>query len=1361
MEAPQMIKMLSIKLTIFIYLLISISCFGQSNTNKPIFIPTEKISLQEGLPNHHIRSIIQDKSGFIWIGSINGLFKHDGVNFEWINTFNSNRKNLQNSVVNTLFEDNNGDIWIGTSGGLDKLDTKFDTIIHFKQISKPNFKHLHVDSCINTGEVRDIKQDTLGRLWIALYGGGVNCYNPKTKLFTHYINKTSGTLAHQSNLINGLFLDKDGTLWIATESTGIFKMNIYSENQLTHINTVENGIYSSILRDSKQQLWAGSWINGLIEINPNTFGNITNLYDNTNSRNTIRTLVEDKNNKLWIATFRDGLFQFNSTLKKWTPIIYDTNGKNDIAKNITTWTIFEDKSGLIWIGTWGDGIYKLSPNSNDFQTIYLSDDYKSTNILSFLKIDAQTILIGTETQGLLKFNTNNKSILKIETKGKAIKNIRTLVKDIEGTIWIGGDDGVFTLNNNTIVPISSYINLANVYCIEHLNKNRLLIGTHGDGLFLIDKKKGLLHNYKQESNNDNSLSADIIWDIHFDGDSSIWIATPNGLDKINLGTDKITHFLQSKSISNIYTHPILGNENLWIGTFNLGLIKINTNTNKTTSYPINLPNELPAIYSLNYINNNLWIGTNGSFLKFNTTTEEFEVIQKRNSLLEEGYNLNSSISNNNQEIISGGKNGFTIFNPSNFKTREYKPNIFLSELLLFNKKVEINEQFGNRVILDTAISQKNHLILNYNNYMFTIDFGCDDYLNTQNITYAYMLEGFDANWTYAPYNRRFLTYTNLKPGIYQLKIKSTNSDGIWCNNEKIVTIEILPPFWKTWWAYILYLVVGALLLVIFKTIIQKREKLKNDLIFKIKSAEQKEEGERLKLNFFTNLSHEFRTPLTLILGTLDLLSKESLNSKIENQLDVINRNSRRLLYLINQILDLSKIDSAKMVIEPSEADIVEFTSTLINNFKNEALRKKIIILFNSNIPTFQAIIDFNKYENILTNIISNSIKYTNNNGEIAISLELHNTAKASQSETFEIEIKVIDNGIGISEDKLPHIFNRFYQVEHGNGGTGIGLAYTKELIELLNGRIWVKSQVGVGSQFNISLPLAARSSNFESNKLQSNKLDINNKLHPNDEFSVINGKTITYEATILIAEDNYDMRKYIISSLQSTFKIIEAENGKTAWFEIINQMPDIVISDIMMPERNGIELCKMIKSNEQTSHIPVILLTAMATEEYKIKGLTDGADIYISKPFNAHILNAQVISLLNNRNILKDRFLKKLSMDSDEFTNNKLDQEFFFRISNIIENNLNDHNLNIDFICHEMSISKTHLYTKIKAITGQSASEFIKIVRLKYAAILIKDGHKVSKVYSQVGFKTQPHFTRAFKEHFGISPSDYCRTQIN
>lgn len=431
MEINQMIKRLASSLTIYLNLILSVSGFAQSSVSKPILIPTEKISLQEGLPNHHIRSIIQDKSGFIWIGSINGLFKYDGVNFEWINTFSSTRKNIQNSVVNALFEDREGDIWIGTSGGLDKLDTKFNTIVHYKQISKPNFDHLHVDSCINTGEVRDIKQDTLGRLWIALYGGGVNCYDPKTRLFTHFINNRSGSLAHQSNLINGLFLDPDGTLWIATESSGIFKMNVYSENQLTHISSVEDGIYSSVFRDKKQQLWTGSWINGLVQLEPQPLFREKILYDPLNNRNTVRSLMEDHSGKLWVATFRDGLFLYNSLSNYWTPIVYDTNGKGDIAKNMTTWTFFEDKSGLIWVGTWGDGIYKLSPNSDDFQTIYLSDEFKSTNILTFFKMDAQTILIGTETQGLLKFNTNSKSISRVETTGRAIKNIRTIVKDRE------------------------------------------------------------------------------------------------------------------------------------------------------------------------------------------------------------------------------------------------------------------------------------------------------------------------------------------------------------------------------------------------------------------------------------------------------------------------------------------------------------------------------------------------------------------------------------------------------------------------------------------------------------------------------------------------------------------------------------------------------------------------------------------------------------------------------------------------------------------------------------------------------------------------------------------------------------------
>ncbi len=1337
-------------------------CYTQnlSSESRTLQISTKKISKNEGLLNQYIRAILQDRRGFLWFGTIEGVYRYDGYSFLNINSAGRKQCYLQNNVVNSLLEDSDGNIWIGTSGGLDKLNFVADTITHFKVNPDLSDPKTSLHKSLNFGEVRDIEQDSTGRIWLALYGGGLNCYNPKNDTFTYYVENKADPKSFKAGLVNGLLLENNGTLWIATEFSGVYRMNVYTDRYPTKIEATKNGTYSSVYKDRKSNYWFGTWGAGLIQFDPVQNTLISNTFGKEYAQNTIRTILEDRSNNFWLGTFRAGLYLYNRDSKTYQTTRTDINSTESIGNN-TVWSLFQDQSECIWAGTWGNGLFKFCPNASQFITETSSGKSNLSNITSFVEDGSNSVWIGTESNGLFKYNTHSKELINPIIKGALVNykdNIRTLFKDSQKNLWVCGDGGILKLNtqNNTLSEIiKTQPQISNIYSVCEENGEYLWLGSQKEGVYLINKSTGKYTRLGHSINNSNSLVTDVVWDVFKDNNNNLWIATDSGLEKYNVTKQEFTHYLTSKSVSCIYQNPQKSENTLWLGTFDLGLIKFDIQTASTEVFLQDPGVKHLSVNGITGFKDGLWIETNQGFIKFNTLTNSAETFTKNDQLLEDGYSLNAFYQTSDSLIFAGGNNGFTYFSPADAKKSAFIPTVLLTNFLLFNKKVVVNEESNGRVVLDSNITVKNNLILRYNDYIFSLEFSCNDYKNPENTEYAYILDGFEKNWNYTDSKRRFITYTNLKPGEYNLKIKSTNSDGVWFENSRVLHIEVLPPFWNTWWAYIVYLALVLGMLLLFRKIIQNRERFKNDLNQKVKNAEQQQEVEKMKLNFFTNVSHEFRTPLTLIQGPLEKLLEEAHDDKITKQLDIIGRNSKRLLNLINQILDFSKIDSGILKLNTVEDDIVLFTEKIFQAFENEAIRKSVLYRFNKKINTFYTAFDPDKYEKIVFNLLSNALKYSKEGGNIELNLHLVE-ANNLPEKTHILHLSVVDNGIGISPDKIELVFNRFFQIEDGHGGTGIGLAYTRELVELYNGRIWVESKVGEGSAFFVEIPLKQAEGGSVPEEsiipnVEATAYLSQTKMPTLDTQHNISG------ATIVLAEDNRDMRNYIASSLSPDFKIIEAKNGKEAWLSIINSMPDIVISDVMMPEKDGLELCKQIKSNELTSHIPVILLTARSAEDNFVQGLIHGADFYISKPFSPKLLKAQVISMLNNRQILKERFLKKLDIDPAEFTSNQIDQEFYFRITNIIEKNIENTELSIDFICAEMAISRTHLYTKIKAISGQSSSDFIRIIRLKHAALLIKEGHKVTKVFSMVGFKTQPHFTRSFKEHFGVSPTDFAK----
>jgi signal transduction histidine kinase/DNA-binding response OmpR family regulator len=673
---------------------------------------------------------------------------------------------------------------------------------------------------------------------------------------------------------------------------------------------------------------------------------------------------------------------------------------------------------------------------------------------------------------------------------------------------------------------------------------------------------------------------------------------------------------------------------------------------------------------------------------------------------------------------------------------------------LFNKPVSIGEDSP----LEQDISVTEEIVFKSSQNVFAIDYVALDFQQLKNNQYAYIMEGFDKDWNYVG-KQRTASYTNLNPGTYTFKVKATNNDGVWNEKPAEIQVVVLPPWYRTWWAFFLYAMMLVAALVFLRRVIEMRERFKSDLRLKEKEKEQIRELDKLKTNFFTNISHEFRTPLTLIISPLERFFAENpdLPEKQKSQFKLIHRNAKQLLKLINQLLDLSKLEAGKFTPEISQSDIVEFLEKITFSFKNLAEQKQIDLTFVTEPKQLMAFYDADILEKVVTNLLSNAFKYTPEKGKIEVSLE---PTYQLDGQLDKVQILVKDTGSGISPQHISNIFNRFYQIQESTQpqivGTGVGLALCKELILLHRGDISVASIPQEGSTFKVILPASA--SSFERSWIKETTKEIGietltvlKKTVPKNDKSSINSE----KPIVLIAEDNEELREYIKEVLSDNFEVLEADNGKLAWEKALNYIPDLIISDWMMPELTGVEFCGLVKENVKTSHIPVIILTSKSNNESKIVGWEVGADDYITKPFNANLLEVRVKNLLEIRRKLRERFTQEVEIQPKEITLNTADEHFLERAIRTVEENIDNPAFDIQQLESELKMSNMQLYRKLKSLTNLSGNEFIRNIRLKRAVQLLEtESYTVSEIAYKVGFNDPSYFTRIFKKEYGKSPSE-------
>lgn len=1328
----------------------------------------KKYSTKEGLSQRSVVSILQDYQGYLWFGTRYGLNKFDGKKFTNYYYSSGNLNSLSNSWILSLVEDKNNNIWVGTKNGLNRYNLSndnFERIFIGKDKSKPYDL-----------EIIDMKKGNGPFLWIAT-NEGLHCFNTQTykvlkfKANPHQLSKIS------SDYICSLLLTKNADLWVCTSKsidkyqpkTNTFLHFSYPDNLLPEVTKNRTTV---LFEDSNKVLWLG-YDGGLafFDVKKKIFKNFRFTDSNEKVFNSaVRSIHEDQSKKLWVGCY-DGLYHLDIDAKQINRYSHDPKNLNSLSQN-SVYKIFEDRRGDLWIGTWTGGINFLAKHSNIF-TSFSEGEYNlslNNNIVSsIIEARENELWIGTEGGGINSFNlvTGTFSYYLKDFNEFSGNYIKAIIKDSKGSFWVGTHgEGVIKVDIvggrlkynkfKSILGNPKSLSDNKITCILEDQFNNIWIGTNNGGLNVYYKRKNTFLRIKDS----DKLIGNFVYNISRSfSTNTLWISSDNGLFEINVITNKITPIRFKKVSKNAYSLTTVISvfqqtpEILWIGTEGDGLYRYNIV--KKTSERFGLQQGLPdeVVYAiLPDKKNNIWLSTNNGISKFHLKTHQIKNFNESDGLQGKEFNYGASYITNKGEIVFGGTNGFTIFKPNNFFEDKFLPTTLIYSVNIRNKP---------HLTLSDSIKSIN---LNYNQNDISFNFIALEYSKPNKIQYSYKLEGFDEDWNKVG-NKNSATYTNLEHGNYVFKVKASNTDGIWNEKPSILYVTINPPLWKTWWAYLIYIVVISSAVYFIRKITIIRVLERNALMQAKIDNNKMEELNKLKLQLFTNISHDFRTPLTLILGPLKRLMDDTKGDSIlQSQLKGIYRNTNILLQLINQLLDFRKAESGKLKMHFSKNDFVTFVEDIKLSFVELAQAKDIQYSFTYSSPSIEVWFDKIEIKKAILNILSNAFKFTPKGGSITIHL-------LENKEYNRVELEIKDTGKGIKKKDVPYIFDQYFQLGHHKElrlGTGVGLTVAKEIVDLHQGSIDVKSKQFKGTSFTIVLPLGKRHINPEDivfeeveeefmnddfSTLYEPEMIVSDWVHePSMDVSDFNNEL----PTLLIVEDNAEMSNLIKSIFHKTFKVIEAKNGLKGIKKAHQYSVDIIISDVMMPKMDGIEFCNLIKTDIITSHIPVILLTAKTSSRLVKTGFQTGADVYISKPFDPELLKLQVENLLQSRLKLIEKFKKNFILEPKELDLVSTDEIFLKKAMEVVEENITDPEFMAISFSEKMFMSKSVLYRKLKAITGQTISEFIRTVKLKKAGqLLIKTDISVTDIAYQVGFNDLKYFRKCFKNTFGLTPLEY------
>ena len=1315
---------------------ITIFCQAQSVEEHYYF---KNLSIRNGLSQNTVNAILQDRKGFMWLGTKDGLNRYDGLSFRKFKHDAANPRSIGNSFITSLYEDFNGNIWVGTDAGV---------YIYYPE--KEAFEEFDCQSLEKTRIERSVSMiagDKQGRVWIAVEAQGMFCYDARQKLLRNY------PLSEISSNIKCFTFDSGGTLWLGFYGDGLY----YSKDNLATVHPYgspedgkrefEGGVITKIVQGNYNCLYIGSVKEGVSELNL-TSGQVRNLLAIDESGESIfcRDLLPYSDNELWIGT-ESGIYIYNLRTAQFIHLrasLYDSYSLSDNA----IYALYKDREEGLWIGSYFGGVDYYPRQYTYFAKYYpknIANSLHGKRVREFCRADDGTLWIGTEDGGLNHFNPKTKEFHFFEPSA-GFTNIHGLCMD-GSHLWVGTfSKGLRVIDTRTGVVLRTYteghtphsLNDNSIFSICRTSAGEIYLGT----LF------GLLRYNRTQDNFDciPELNGKFVYDIKEDSYGNLWLATyANGAYCYDVSARRWKNYVfdaeDEKSLSYDKVLSVFEDSyrQIWLTTQGGGFCLFHPDTETFTRYGLKdgLPNDV--VYQIVEDDDRfLWLTTNNGLVRFDPKTMEMKVFSTANGLPTNQFNYRSGFKDEAGNIYLGSINGFVAFDPRTFAENRQVPAVAITDFLLFNKEVSVGETDSP---LKSSITFSDKVVLTADQNSFSFRIAALSYQAPRMNKLMYKLEGFDEGWLTIG-ESPLVTYSNLGYGDYVFKVKASNSDGVWNEQETSLHLSILPPFYLSGWAYCFYVLffMGCLVCVIFY--FKRRNYRKQHRQMEMLEQEKEREVYHAKIDFFTNVAHEIRTPLTLIKGPLEnIILKKEVDSETKEDLYIMKQNTERLLNLTNQLLDFRKTETRGFRLNFTECDVVAVLRETYFRFTSLAKQKGLDFILELPQECFMADVNQEALTKIISNLLNNGVKYAST--YLRISLE-------TDEKVFHI--RTFNDGEMIPDTMKEEIFKPFVRLDKEDEvttGTGIGLALSRSLAELHQGSLMMEKGEEVNC-FCLTLPVN-QDSTITLSAENVSQVEENSCGWEQEETDTKEKKPM-----ILVVEDNPDMLAFIRKQLTTEYSVLTAMNGIEALAVLDNHYVNLVVSDVMMPQMDGFELCKTIKSDLSYSHIPVVLLTAKTNIQSKIEGLELGADAYIEKPFSVEYLLANISSLIHNREKLRQTFAKSPFVAANTMALTKADEEFIWKLNDIIQANLHNPEFSMEDMADALKMSRSSFYRKIKGVLDLSPNEYLRLERLKQAAQLLKEGKsRVNEICYTVGFNSPSYFSKCFLKQFGVLPKDF------
>lgn len=1341
------------------------------------------LNLSEGLSDATVYDIVQDYTGFIWIGTRNGLNKYDANKVTVYEPIKNDTTSLSSNYISCLYVSSDSTLWVGTNYGLNIYDSGKDNFT--RNLNQPDRPGSLSDPKINS-----IFEDKSGQIWIGTDHGLNLVLSKKPLQVQRFLTSPDNPNSLVSDKVLEITQDKNGNLWIGTNS-GLSKL-IYkgpSDYQFSSFyfpdsnNNPDIGLnLMSIIQDKSGLLWVGRRSNGIIFFNPETNKFIAD--EEVGYRlpklinKDIHRIETDGKGLIWLG-FNDGLYLYENKINQSKQFIFNPDNSKSINDNAIE-SIYFDRKGTLWVGTYFAGVNFSNPGFNNFIKLYpenLNERFVLIVGNSLLEDYQGNLWIGSEGQGLFmndRLTNSYRNYLNIPNDNNSLSqnNVKCMLEDGQRGIWIGTLAGLNYLNYKTgkfsrFLPEDNQlksISSNRIYDITRDKSGMLWIGFTPGGLLKFDPEKKKYDNFQVDDSNPMNLILGNVTNLLFDKGDTLWIGGFHGIGCKLPNSDEVVQFkinnFNPRTFCYVYSIFQDSKRRIWIGTSNAGLALLNR---ENQQFETVFSGETDKSFIVNGIeedeNGKLWLSTSNFVYQYDPKTKEVRHFDQHDGIFCRKFSNKATLKTRRGSIYMTGYEGVFGFDPLNIQVNTAPPQVVFTGLSLFGKEVKIGADDG---LLEKHIDQTSQLAFSYDQNIFSIEFAALNYINPEKNSFAYKLEGFDKDWNYV--TKPIATYMNLPSGSYTFWVKAANNDKIWNPELRKLTIRIFPAPWKSWWAIFLYSGIFAVTLILWARITKQKLQLEHKLQLKSAENRKQEELHQSKLSFFSNVAHEIRTPLTLILGPLEgILDLVRGNENLSGQLNTIKRNANQLLRLVNQLLDFQKHETSRIKLSVAETDLVAFLQEITDSFQDYARIRKIELKFESTLTEFKLWFDREELEKVFFNLLSNSFKFTSPEGKIYLKVI---------SEKDAVLISVTDNGIGIPSNILEKVFDRYYTINNKNtetnSGFGIGLALSKSIVELHSGKIWVESNIANGSDENKTtffVRIPEGNLHFEQNQIFTESERSSYNRHITDiadqepAISLADNQNKTKADLILIIEDNIEIRLFLKQQLEKKYRIIEAANGLEGWEKAIAETPELIVSDILMPHMDGLELTSKLKSDERTSHIPIVLLTARNTSDQQLEGLETGAVDYITKPFSTKILLAKIANLLEMRNKLQQKYHRIFKVELSQLEPEHPDEKFLFKLVNIIEERISDQAFSVNDLAVEIGMSRSVLFRKVKALTGQAIVDLVITIRLKKAAMLLKQKNlSIAEVAFSVGFSDAKYFSRSFKEEYGKTPTEYMNS---